>query len=271
MPGFQSHTAASHEKASRLTEPLLVLEKDITTQLDSPQKQAQSLQINFVPFSTQMTTYKLHYFNARGRGELSRYLFAVAGVPYEDLRYSLPSRGVTEGLDFNEKVKESFPFGQMPVLDVTKDGKTTSIAQSHAIERYLARQFGLMGSTDEEAGVIESITEGILDIIVAYMTARRNPNKEESEKGVKLFFDETLGKNYALFARFYTNNTTGSGWAVGDKVSLADIALFLQFDYYDDQDSVRKVLDHYPVLSEVREKVRPLLSDWIAKRPVTQF
>jgi len=31
-------------------------------------------------------SYKLTYFNGRGRAELSRLIFAQAGVPYEDVR-----------------------------------------------------------------------------------------------------------------------------------------------------------------------------------------
>jgi len=217
-----------------------------------------------------MTTYRLHYFNGRGRGELSRYLFFISGTPYEDIRYALPSRGINEGLDFDKAKSEGkFPYGQVPILEVTTYGKTTVIAQSHAIERYLARKFGLLGDGDEEGGVIESITEGILDIVQAYFVPRRNPNKEESEKGLKQFFAETLPKHFGFIAKIYENNPHKSGWAVGDKISLADIALFHHFDFYDDQDSVKRALDQYPVLSELREKVRPYLQDWISRRPVT--
>jgi len=31
-------------------------------------------------------SYKLTYFNGKGRAELSRYIFAQAGVAYEDMR-----------------------------------------------------------------------------------------------------------------------------------------------------------------------------------------
>lgn len=33
-----------------------------------------------------MPNYKLTYFNGRGRAEMSRLIFAQAGVPYEDVR-----------------------------------------------------------------------------------------------------------------------------------------------------------------------------------------
>ena len=33
-----------------------------------------------------MSSYKLYYFPLRARGELSRYVFAQAGVEYEDVR-----------------------------------------------------------------------------------------------------------------------------------------------------------------------------------------
>ena len=35
-----------------------------------------------------MPSYKLMYFNGRGRAEASRYLFALAGVEYEDYRFA---------------------------------------------------------------------------------------------------------------------------------------------------------------------------------------
>ena len=53
-----------------------------------------------------MVKYKLYYFDARGRAELSRMLFALANVDYEDIR-----------VDSDEWVnlKQEMPFGQLPV------------------------------------------------------------------------------------------------------------------------------------------------------------
>lgn len=35
-----------------------------------------------------MATYKLHYFNSRGVAETIRFIFAQAGVQYEDIRHT---------------------------------------------------------------------------------------------------------------------------------------------------------------------------------------
>ena len=35
----------------------------------------------------EMSSYKLYYFDARGRGEVIRIMLAQAGVKYEDIRY----------------------------------------------------------------------------------------------------------------------------------------------------------------------------------------
>ena len=49
-------------------------------------------------------SYKLYYFDARGRAEISRFIFAYAGQDYEDVRFSK---------DDWPKYKASAPFGQV--------------------------------------------------------------------------------------------------------------------------------------------------------------
>ena len=86
-----------------------------------------------------MAQYKLIYYNLRGRAEVARFLFAVAGQKYEDFRF--------ERNDW-PKYKADTPFGQTPVLEITEGGKTFKLAQSIAIARYLGRKFDLYGKTD---------------------------------------------------------------------------------------------------------------------------
>ena len=71
--------------------------------------------------------YMLTYFDAKGRAEISRLIFAAANVEYIDDRVAVT--------DWPEG-KDQAPLGQMPYLTI--DG-SIKLPQSMAIARYLAR------------------------------------------------------------------------------------------------------------------------------------
>ena len=92
-----------------------------------------------------MVSYKLIYFDFRGRAEAIRMLFALANQPYEDHRvvYSeWPAQ------------KSSTPFEKLPILEVTNEAtqQTITLSQSMAIGRFLASRFNMAGQTDIEKG-----------------------------------------------------------------------------------------------------------------------
>ena len=93
-----------------------------------------------------MPTYKLYYFQARGRAETARFVFKQADVSFEDVRLSSE-----EWINF----KPNTPYGSMPVLEV--DGK--QLAGSRSINRYLAEEFGLAGSNAFENAELDSIID----------------------------------------------------------------------------------------------------------------
>lgn len=105
-----------------------------------------------------MTTYKLIYFDLKGRAEVCRMLFALANQSFDDVRVPF--------LDWPE-IKLKLPFGQAPVLEVTESSssRTYQIAQSHAIERYLARKFDLAGKSELERAQCDMLVEQMVDII----------------------------------------------------------------------------------------------------------
>uniref|UniRef100_A0A915PCD4 Glutathione S-transferase 1 n=1 Tax=Setaria digitata TaxID=48799 RepID=A0A915PCD4_9BILA len=100
---------------------------------------------------SEVETYKLTYFNYRGRAEVIRLLFAQANVSYEDVRISRKEWPA---------LKSKTPFGHVPILEV--NGKV--LAESHAIEKYLARKFGLLGADEWEAAKIDEIVMNLEDL-----------------------------------------------------------------------------------------------------------
>ncbi|CAF4831686.1 unnamed protein product, partial [Rotaria sp. Silwood2] len=92
------------------------------------------------------TSYKLYYFNNRGRGEVSRLIFGAAGQIYEDDQWLL------------EKTK--MPLGEMPVLEYNG----AKLVQSRAIARFLAKQFQLAGRNNFEQAKVDAAVDTIEDL-----------------------------------------------------------------------------------------------------------
>ncbi|CAD6195766.1 unnamed protein product [Caenorhabditis auriculariae] len=93
-----------------------------------------------------MVAYKLIYFPIRGLAEVSRQLFALADVDYEDVQIAVE--------DWPNK-KEEMTFGKLPVLEV--DG--VQIPQSVAIARFLGRKFGYAGKTPVEEALVDAFAD----------------------------------------------------------------------------------------------------------------
>jgi len=120
---------------------------------------------------------KLYYFNGRGRGEVSRLLCKEGDIEFEDIRVDGKSDWKA-----GANLKDKMPFGQMPVLEL-KDG--TKIAQSAAIERYLARLGKLYGKDETEAAVIDMVCEGLTDTLKGLMKALFESGSDENVKKSK--------------------------------------------------------------------------------------
>ncbi|MCP9265871.1 Glutathione S-transferase 1 [Dirofilaria immitis] len=99
-----------------------------------------------------MEHYKLIYFNGRGRAEVIRLLFAQANVRYEDIRITREEWST---------LKPKTPYGHVPLLNVND----RTLAESHAIEKYLARKFGLLGEDEWEAAKIDEIILNLEDLM----------------------------------------------------------------------------------------------------------
>ena len=124
---------------------------------------------------------KLIYFDGQGRAEVSRWIFLLAGVEYEDVRIQYSDWSTLKSSKFfripNLAIElyvvpiwsyyyntviylfAAFRFGKLPVLEY--DGKT--IAQSRAIARFLGRKYGLAGKTEIEDAEADMIVDYIAE------------------------------------------------------------------------------------------------------------
>jgi len=231
--------------------------------------------------------YKLTYFNGRGYAEISRYLFALSGVSYDDCRLESPSPGGGHPQPGSLPEKHKYPFGQVPVLELIDmennvDGQVTQLAQSKSIERYLAQQFGFFGSSDLEAQLIDSIGETIRDLRDQLLTAIGKDTGNKTTTQVSQYLNETLPRSFYYLSRFAVSHSTCSNHCpfIVSKMSLADLQWFnflslfdnfaAKFDY---RSQVSKALIDYPALTNISNAVQqhPNIAQWIAKRPVTAF
>ncbi|XP_053402365.1 glutathione S-transferase 1-like isoform X1 [Mercenaria mercenaria] len=203
-----------------------------------------------------MPSYKFVYFDLRARGELTRYVFHAASKEFEDSRFSFE--------EWNS-LKPTMPFGQAPVLLV--DGKT--LAQSGAIARFLAREFGLAGKNSWEQGMVDQYMElatEMMDEIVKWYFEKDEEKKKERLKNLN---EAVYPKYLGLFQNALEQN--GGNYFVGTELTAADLAVLDIFDtpmYY-----TPNFMDSFPKLKAHRERIASLenLANYIKKRNVTDL
>ncbi|GMS93298.1 hypothetical protein PENTCL1PPCAC_15471, partial [Pristionchus entomophagus] len=207
-----------------------------------------------------MPSYKLTYFDARGRAEVARQLFHLAGIPYEDIRIQRPDWPA---------LKAKTPFGQIPLLEV--DGQP--LPQSFAIFRYLAKEFGFAGGSPFEAAWVDAIADQQKDYLseirpalMVYLGMAQG-DKEQLVKDVAI---PARDKFFTLLEKIAKDNGS-NGHFVGHSLTWIDLML---------ADHVSVLLKHlpgfldgYPTVLATVKKIEsiPKLKEWIDKRPDTMF
>jgi len=175
-----------------------------------------------------MSSIHLKYWPGRGLMEVPRVCLAIAGkfpgADYTDGRYGAPP----EGLETN--------LGRMPCLE-TPAG---SVGQSAAINFYVASECGLMGSNTLEAAQIIGICEHVKEMVTTWRTLCPYGQEPDMAQLGKWFSDGATdvsgpadGTNRASrYLKWFSGRieaTLGAGFAVGGKLSLADVMLYNQY------------------------------------------
>lgn len=205
-----------------------------------------------------MVSYKLTYFNVRGLGEISRYIFAAAAQEYEDNR-----------IEFEDwpKLKANTTFGQLPLLEINDNGKITTLAQSNTIARYLARKFNLAGKDEIQRAKAEMILDHFSDLQTQFRLAFFESDEQEKEKKIKVFSEEKIPEFLAPVEKILKEQ--GTTHLAGNNPTIADLHLAVILDRFEIY--LGSTLDKFPLVKALNDKIKnhSRIVAHKAKRPVT--
>jgi glutathione S-transferase len=187
-----------------------------------------------------MATYKLYYFNTRGRAEIARLILAAAGQKFDDIRYNH---------DEWELHKSEMPLGQLPVLEI--DG--FKLPQSLTIARFLAKQFHLAGKNNLEQAQADAVVDTIGDATAKVVSILHEQDQEKKKILEEKFYNEELPKLLDHLEILFKTSSNGDLYFVGNNLTWADL------HFYNASQSMLlrdpNILDKYPLLKHNRDQV----------------
>jgi len=200
-----------------------------------------------------MPSYKVVYFNGRGRAEIIRLTLFQVGQEFEDVRIEREQWA---------EMKPKSPLGQMPYIEV--DGR--QLSQSMTCARYIAREHDLLGADAWEEAQVNQVIDTSLDLfdqMVKIHYAKAEEDKVAPKEKVTGIL-QNLGK-------LLNQNNEGAGFYVGDSVTLADLSVYCilegLFTHIPEAKSQAVTLgEHFDRVASL-----PRIAAWLAKRPVTPF
>jgi len=211
----------------------------------------------------------LIYFAGRGRAELIRLVLAEAAVDYDEHhvgRGTPPANG--RPTDIGElKALGVLPFGAVPVWE---EPGGLRLAQSAAIANYLARLHGLRGPNpseearcDELLGCVEDVRGELRKVQIAAPDERALVRRTLEGSVLPRWFGD--------LERHLKSRLDATGFAVGDSLGLADLALWYLLEMVKDN-GMGAAFEGCPALLAFFGRVgaRPRLASYFAspRRPV---
>jgi glutathione S-transferase len=206
-----------------------------------------------------VTKPTLTYFNAFGRGDMTRLLLEDAGVDYDFVP-------ITNWPEARARLTAAgkLAFGQVPLYE-EPDGLT--LVQSSAIARHLARKHGYNGATPHEAALIDQANEGVADTFTAIAKVIFGTPADQQAEAEQKLVGETLPAQLPCFERLLERNGD-NGHLVGAQLSYADVALWvaLQVVFSRVEGSRDALLGAFPAVKRLvdgvaqRERVKAYLA-----------
>ena len=153
------------------------------------------------------------------RAEVARITLFIADIKFDDFRINSEEFSY---LQENRKLKDGtfIPFGQLPVLVINGQ----SIAQTGGIARICGKLSGMYPEDIIEAGEVDQIIDTVTDINeLLNPSMRENDPIKKGAMRVELT-NHDLPKYFGYLEDIL--NAKNSHWFVGDKMSIADIAVW---------------------------------------------
>ncbi|KAG2435919.1 hypothetical protein HXX76_007114 [Chlamydomonas incerta] len=189
---------------------------------------------------------KLLYFAFAGRAEVARLCFNIGNIEFEDVHI--------DGASWPEE-KAKLPFGQVPVLQLD-DGRM--LAQSGAIDRYVAKLAGLYPEDPLQAAFADQAVFVLQDIWEAILTPSWTLPAEEKIKARQEALAGKGGDKLKQLDKLVEPVQHSGGWLAGDKLSFADLEVFVMITNLISGmfDGIPKdLLDAYPAIKAFRNRV----------------
>lgn len=215
------------------------------------------------------------YFDIVGIGWPIRCLLHLQDIDYDYIPISIFD-WIKRDADGQQVLKQAFRNGHVPYY-VDAD---VALNQSNLILTHLARKANMLGGTERESLAIQEIMVHCYDALFHWngmlgVTIRTNIPDEVAQARLHAFMGEgvwgivTDGYRNHLdaFVRYLNDNATGSGFLVGERLSVADLHAFnVLCNWYKAFD--RQVFStEYPQLDAYIERIAdiPGVSDYIRR------
>ncbi|EFP83149.2 glutathione Stransferase [Puccinia graminis f. sp. tritici] len=170
--------------------------------------------------------------------------FHYADIPFIDERLSSEEFA---------KIKETLPFGQVPILTV--DEKLV-IPHETAILKYVGRLAGLYPDDLQEVVKVDAAM-CIVDDLSAAVVACWAPEHPGKEMVTKIWIEERIPKLFGYIDRYLAN--AGTTFSAGNSLTVADLRLYWAITYFKSgrlQKLPIDLIDNYPSIIQLYQAIQ---------------
>ncbi|KAG0359958.1 hypothetical protein BC939DRAFT_146850 [Gamsiella multidivaricata] len=163
------------------------------------------------------STYVVKYMNLMGRAAIVRTILHLAGAEYKNEFVEKDAVGLN---------RAAYPFGHVPVLIETRaDGTAFELAETIAIEHYLAEKFGLLSSSSpQEVALQKSVAFNIFFELYQHCFLPQKPIQETIQDPISELRTKVLPQFIHVQER-WLNKNGNNGHYFGDRLSYPDLVL----------------------------------------------